>query len=93
MAKVFTKKQLIMEVAKATDLPQTKVAEVFETASSVQRKQLKAGCAVKTENGQIKIVTRKARRGVDPRNGKRITIPAAKKPKFIFSEKFRRNFK
>lgn len=92
MAKVFTKKQLISEVAEATNLPKTKIADVFEAASKVQKKHLKAGCVVKTENGQIKIVTRKARRGVDPRNGKRITIPAAKKPKFIFSEKFRRGF-
>lgn len=92
MAKVFTKKQLINEVAKATHLSQTKVAEVFETTSKTQRKYLKAGYAVKTENGQIKIVVRKARKGVNPQNGKRITIPAAKKPKFIFSEKFRRGF-
>lgn len=92
MAKVFTKKQLISEVAEATNLPQTKIADVFEAASKIQKKHLKAGYVVKTANGQIKIVTRKARKGVDPRNGKRITIPAAKKPKFIFSEKFRRGF-
>ncbi|XQP55571.1 MAG: HU family DNA-binding protein [Mycoplasmoidaceae bacterium] len=92
MAKVFTKRQLVAEVATLTKLSQTKIVEVFAAASKVQRKHLKAGYVVKTENGQIKIVTRKARKGVNPQNGKRLTIPAARKPKFIFSKEFKQGW-
>ncbi|MCQ3907979.1 MAG: HU family DNA-binding protein [Mycoplasmoidaceae bacterium] len=92
MAKVYTKKQLVAEVAKPTKLSQVKVVEVFAAASKVQKSKLKTGYIVRTENGQIKIVTRKARKGVNPQTGKRITIPAARKPKFVFSKEFKRGF-
>lgn len=92
MAKVFTKKQLVAAVAKETGLAQAKVMEVFEAAQKVTKKELKLGYKVKTQNGQIKIVTRKARRGINPQTGKKITIPAAKKPKFVFSKDFKKGF-
>lgn len=92
MARVYTKKQLIAEVAKETKISQAKVIEIFTAASKIQKKHLKAGYVVKTENGQIKIVSKKARKGVNPQTGKRITIPACKKPKFVFSKDFKRGF-
>lgn len=90
--KVFTKKQLVAAVAKETGLAQAKVMEVFEAAQKVTKKELKLGYKVKTQNGQIKIVTRKARKGINPQTGKKITIPAARKPKFVFSKEFKKGF-
>ena len=92
MAKVFTKKQLVAEVANETGIAQAKVVEIFAAASKVQKKHLKAGYVVKTENGQIKVVNRKARKGINPQTGKRISIPACKRPKFVFSADFKRGF-
>ena len=92
MAKVYTKKQLVAEVAKQTGIAQAKVIEVFAAASKIQKQHLKAGYVVRTENGQIKVVARKARKGINPQTGKRITIPACKRPKFVFSKDFKRGF-
>lgn len=92
MAKVFTKKQLISAVSKETGLTQTKIIEIFDATSKITKKQLKAGYKVKTQNGQIKIVSMKARKGINPQTGKKITIPACKKPKFSFSKDFKKGF-
>jgi len=92
MAKIFTKKDLVAAVATEAKMTQVDVLKVFDAATKVQKKQLKAGYIVKTQNGQIKVVTRKARKGVNPQTGKKITIPACKKPKFVFSKDFKRGF-
>lgn len=92
MAKVFTKKKLVAEVAKATGLAQVKVAAVYEATAKVIKNKLKAGYNVKTQTGTVKIVSRKARKGINPQTGKKITIPASKKPKFGFSKDFKRGF-
>lgn len=92
MAKVFTKKQLVAAVSKETGISQANVMAVFEATSKVTKKQLKAGYKVKTQNGQIKVVSRKARKGINPQTGKKITIPACKKPKFSFGKDFKRGF-
>ncbi len=92
MAKVFTKKQLVSAVSKETGIAQAKVVEIFEATAKVTKKQLKAGYVVKTQNGQIKIVSTKARKGINPQTGKKITIPAGKKPKFKFGKDFKRGF-
>lgn len=92
MAKVFTKKQLVAAVSKETGIAQTKIVEIYESTQKVTKKQLKLGYKVKTQNGQIKIVTRKARKGINPQTGKKISIPACKKPKFSFSKEFKKGF-
>lgn len=92
MAKIYTKRELVADVAKATGLPQAQVIAVYDATASIQKKQLKAGYVVKTPNGQIKIVDRKARKGTNPRTGKEINIPACKKPKFTFNIEFKRGF-
>lgn len=92
MAKVFTKKKLVAEIAKATGTSQVKVAEIFEASAKIIKSKLKAGYNVKTQNGTIKIVSRKARKGINPQTGKKITIPASRKPKFSFSKDFKRGY-
>lgn len=92
MAKIYTKRQLVADVAKATGLPQAQIVSVFEATASIQKKQLKSGYVVKTPNGQIKVVSRKARKGTNPRTGKIIQIPACKKPKFTFNVEFKKGF-
>lgn len=92
MAKVFTKKDLIAAVADKTKLPKTLIARVYDATTDVQKQKLKSGYVVKTQNGQIKIITRKARRGVNPQTGKEIIIPACVKPKYLFSKDFKRGF-
>lgn len=92
MTKVFTKKELVSAIAKETGIAQAKINEVFEAAAKIQKAKLKAGYKVKTQNGQIKIVSRKARKGINPQTGKKITIPASRKPKFVFSKDFKKGF-
>lgn len=92
MAKVFTKKQLVAEVAKATGIAQAKIMEIYEATAKVTKTKLKAGYKVKTQNGSIKVVSRAARKGINPQTGKKITIPASKKPKFSFCKDFKRGF-
>ena len=89
MSKVYTKKQLISAVAQETDLSQVKVTEVFNATFKIIKKQVKLGYKVKTVNGSIKLVPRKAKKVCNPQTGKKITIPACKKPKFTFSKDFK----
>lgn len=92
MSKVFTKKQLVAAVSKETGIAQNKIMQIYEANARIIKGKLKTGYKVKTQNGSIKIVSRSARKGINPQTGKKITIPASKKPKFTFSKDFKRGF-
>ena len=93
MSKVVTKMEFVNAVADTTKLQKVQVSSVFDAMSSFLSKSLKSGNEVKFPFGKVKVVSVKAKKGINPFTKKPMTIPACKKPKFVFSKEFKLMFK
>lgn len=81
--KPMGKTDLIDAVAKAAGLEKTKAKAAVENTISIVTKELKRGGRVQlTGFGTFSTARRKKRMGVNPKTGRKITIPARKVPKF-----------
>ncbi|MEM5855031.1 MAG: HU family DNA-binding protein [Candidatus Aenigmatarchaeota archaeon] len=79
----MNKEQLVKEVARKTELPQATVRKCLDGIIEVVSNAVKKGEEVKILGfGTFRVVTRKERKGVDPRTKKEIVIPAKKIVKF-----------
>ena len=80
----MTKKELITELAKRTELPQKKIDLVLGELVSIIQKGLKEGETIRLAGlGTFKTVERKERKGRNPQTGEEIVIPARKVVKFL----------
>lgn len=79
----MNKAKVIDQMAKITKLPKTTVKECLEAFVSTIGSALKQGKSVAlTGFGTFSVMKRKARSGINPVTGKKMTIPAKKVPKF-----------
>lgn len=84
------KSDLIDKIAAATKIEKTKIKDVIDHMLTVVTDTLKAGGAVQlTGFGTFSVSKREARKGVNPKNGQAITIPAKKVPKFTAGKGFK----
>lgn len=79
----MNKAKVIDQMAKLTKLPKATVKECLEAFVSTIGSALKQGKSVAlTGFGTFSVMKRKARSGINPVTGKKMTIPAKKVPKF-----------
>lgn len=84
----MTKADLIDKVAAVDGIPSKRVAgEAIDAIFEALKKALKKGDTFTYQGfGTFKVQSYKARKGVNPRTGQKITIPASKRPKFSASK-------
>lgn len=84
------KNELIRQVAAETQLPYQTVARVVnQTLRTVTEEVGQGGRVVLTGFGTFEVRERRVRRGVDPRSGAEIIVPAARTPGFTASATFK----
>ena len=77
------RQDLVKRIAKRTDLPQKKVAEILEVALDSIREALQEGEEVQLVGfGSFKVRQSAARKGVNPRNRETIEVPAKERVRF-----------
>ena len=87
MAKVVTKKELAEELATKFDLTKKTANEAVNYVFDEIGANLKKGNEVSLNGfGKFSVVKKKARQGLNPHTGQKITIPATKAPKFKASK-------
>ncbi|CAG7590517.1 MAG: HU family DNA-binding protein [Candidatus Midichloria sp.] len=80
----MNKAELVMILASYTELKKSEVNKCIESFIAIIKKALRSGEKVKLIGfGSLKIINIPSREVTDPRNGKRIKVPASKKLKFI----------
>jgi DNA-binding protein HU-beta len=79
----MTKAQLVSHIAEKTGTTQKSVDTVLKSLIEAVQLTLKDGGQLRIDGlGTFKVVERKARTGVNPRNGAKLEIPACKAPTF-----------
>lgn len=79
----MNKAKLIEQMAKATKLSKSTCKECLEALITTVSNTLRQGKrVVLTGFGTFSVMQRKARTGINPASGKKMTIPAKKVPKF-----------
>ena len=79
----MNKAKVIEQMSKLTKLPKSTVKECLEAFINTIGSGLKQGKSVAlTGFGTFSVMKRKARSGINPVTGKKMTIPAKKVPKF-----------
>ncbi len=78
-----TKAQLVSMISESTDLSKKDVEAVLDAFVDTVTAELQKGNKVTlTGFGAFKTSSRKARTGINPKTGEKISIPAATVPKF-----------
>lgn len=81
--KFINKRDLVDSVTELTGLSKATATQVFEEMIQVIQEGLKAGKTIRVSGlGIFSVSHRSAREGHNPRTGKKIKIPAMKRPKF-----------
>ncbi len=79
----MTKEELVQSVVKKTGLSKKLATETLAVVLDEITKSLSKGKEVMfTGFGKFEVVRRKARKGINPKTGAKIKIPARKVPKF-----------
>lgn len=80
----MTKPELIAHIAENADITKKKAAVVLDSLVETVHSALKnkSGKIRISDLGTFRVVSMNARRGVNPRTGKEMTIPAMKVPRF-----------
>ena len=87
----MTKAELILEVARKSNLPVKQATAAVNATLDVIRDELKAGCEVNLIGfGKFSVKHRAARGGHNPRTGEDLTIPARKSPTFTAGKSLKR---
>ena len=82
----YNQTQLVADLARRSDVPQTFAAAMLQNTLALIEEALRRGDKVKLrEFGAFRLHARKARAGVDPRNGSLLTIKPALRVKFSAS--------
>ena len=80
----MNKKELIAEIAERTGVTKKDAGKTLDTVIEIVEKTLSKGEVVRLLGfGTFMVASRKARKGVNPRTKKPITIPGGKVPKFV----------
>lgn len=81
---------LVEILAAKHDMSKAEAARVWDTLSDAIVTAVKKGDAVQLLGfGTFKAVTRAARKGLNPKTGEALKVPAAKVPKFIAGSAFK----
>ncbi len=84
------KNELIRQVAAEAQLPHQTVARVINQTLRIITEEVGQGSRIiLTGFGTFELRERRARRGVDPRSGAEILVPAARTPGFTASATFK----
>ena len=79
----MTKAELVAHIAEEAGISKKAAGIALNSVVSAVHSVLKKGDKIRIADlGSFTVVKRKARRGVNPRSGKAIKIPATKAPKF-----------
>jgi len=79
----MTKAELVAQIAQEAGISKKAAAIALDSVVESIHGVLKKGERIRiTDLGSFSVVTRQARKGVNPRTGKPIKIPATKAPKF-----------
>jgi len=80
----MNKKELIAEIAERTGVTKKDAGKTLDTVIEIVEKTLSKGEVVRLVGfGTFMVASRKARKGVNPRTKKPITIHGGKVPKFV----------
>jgi DNA-binding protein HU-beta len=80
----MTKNELVAAVAQKTGLGRLEAAAAVETAFELIAAALRDGNEVKIVGfGSFRVVARAPRPGRNPRTGAAVTVPAARRPRFV----------
>ena len=87
--KIMRKDDFITKISEKTMLPKKTVKMVLDAEHQVLKEALKKGYKVRLVGfGTYELKKRKERKGVNPKTGEPIVIPAKEVPTFKFSKKF-----
>lgn len=79
----MTKADLVAQIAEEADISKKAAATALESVVSAIHEALSKGQKIRIADlGSFSVIKRKARKGVNPRTGAPIEIPASKAPKF-----------
>jgi len=87
----MTKPEMISLISERADITKKAAGEVLNAIVSTIHNQLKGdrGKVRISELGTFRVIQMNARRGVNPRTGKKMTIPAMRLPRFTASKALR----
>ena len=86
----MNKDQLIDKIVNKTNYPKNKIKEFLEGTLNIIIDSLKKGERINLVGfGSFKVMTRKARKGINPRTGKKIRISDVKVVKFKTGKKLK----
>ncbi len=84
----MNKKELVQEISKRVECPQTKIDEIVKAFTEVIKDALKSEDKVTLVGfGTFMVKERKATTGINPKTKKKMKIPAKKYAKLQFSDK------
>jgi DNA-binding protein HU-beta len=84
----MNKKELVQEISKNVEVPQSKIDDIIKTFIDVIKKALKKGDKVTLVGfGTFMVKKRKATTGINPQTKQKMKIPAKKYAKLQFSDK------
>lgn len=83
-------KDLLKEIAFDVEMPVSKVKPIYDAVIKNICASLQGGESITIKGfGTFKVVERKAKKGVNPKTGEKINIPASKTVKFKVSKSFK----
>lgn len=86
----MTKKEFAKAIAEKTKITQKQAYAVVDAFLEVIEETMKKGDEIRIPGfGTFKVITRKERKGRNPRTGKEIIIPATRVVKFVPGKKLR----
>jgi DNA-binding protein HU-beta len=84
----MNKKELVQEISKNVEVPQSKIDDIIKTFIDVIKKALKKGDKVTLVGfGTFMVKKRKATTGINPQTKQKMKIPAKNYAKLQFSDK------
>jgi DNA-binding protein HU-beta len=79
----MTKADLVSRIAEEAGISKKAASQALDSMVAAIHEVLKGGEKIRvTDLGSFSVVTRQARKGVNPRTGKPLEIPTTKAPKF-----------
>jgi len=87
----MTKPEIISLISERAEISKKAAGAVFHTIVTTIHNQLRSdsGKVRISELGTFRVIQMNARRGVNPRTGKKMTIPAMRLPRFTASKALR----
>ncbi|WP_169735585.1 HU family DNA-binding protein [Mycoplasmoides alvi] len=87
--KLLTQSEMIKEISESTGVPLVKVKEIIASMQNIIKSELIKNELVRFFNiGKFKVVSTKARTGINPFTKEKIKIPARKKVRFLVAKSY-----